>query len=65
MANKEFYLQLFIIETFKENETKFLNAETQEDETKETVKRYLKNEIFREKIIDEFTDVIYKNFGIK
>ncbi len=65
MANKEFYLQLFIIETFKENETKFLNAETQEDETKETVKRYLKNETFREKIIDEFTDVIYKNFGIK
>lgn len=65
MANKEFYLQLFIIETFKENGTKFLNAETQEDETKETVKRYLKNEIFREKIIDEFTDVIYKNFGIK
>ena len=42
MANKEFYLQLFIIETFKENGTKFFKCRNPRGRNKRNSKKIFK-----------------------
>lgn len=64
MTKQEYLLKLYIVETFKEMGVKFLNNETKEDDTKETVKEILKDKDFREKIIDKFSDIIINEFKI-
>lgn len=65
MTSQEFYLQKFILETFKIMDTRFINPETQKEETNQTLKEYFKNKEFKEKLLDDVTDTVYKTFGIK
>lgn len=65
MTSQEFYLQKFILETFKIMDTRFINPKTQKEETIQTLKEYFKNKEFKEKLLDDVTDTVYKTFGIK
>ena len=65
MTSQEFYLQKFILETFKIMGTRFLNPVTEEEENNQTLKEYFKNKEFKEKLLDDVTDKVYKTFGIK
>lgn len=66
MTKQEYLLQQYIIEALEEMAIKYLNPVTKEDETRKTVKEILRNnKDLREKIIDDFSDVIIKHLELK